>query len=215
MRNKKSFLLAISLACCLSSCSLDEKVWEPQSEGGEITGSVEQNDTINKRAFEILNLDYPGLENVKAYYEKNEYYLEIIDYALRSVLFKIFRDHSKQNTKRQLSFANVATLEEAIEYIHTHYNEQITLAAFASRYNFSPNYFNFIFKQHTSQTLKKYIQKLRCEKACKLLEQDDMSIDALAEQVGYSDTKQFFYLFKRNVGTTPGKYRSKIKNTNK
>ena len=147
--------------------------------------------------------------------KKNEYYLEIIDYALRSVLFKIFRDHSRQNTKRQLSFANVAILEEAIEYIHTHYNEQITLAALASRYNLSPNYLNFIFKQHTSQTLKKYIQKLRCEKACKLLEQDDMSIEALAEQVGYSDTKQFFYLFKRNVGTTPGKYRSKIKNTNK
>lgn len=83
MRNKKSFLLAISLACCLSSCSLDEKVWEPQSEGGEITGSVEQNDTINKRAFEILNLDYPGLENVKSYYEKNEYYLAmkaLLDY---------------------------------------------------------------------------------------------------------------------------------------
>lgn len=83
MRNKKSFLLAISLACCLSSCSLDEKVWEPQSEGGEITGSVEQNDTINKRAFEILNLDYPGLESVKSYYEKNEYYLAmkaLLDY---------------------------------------------------------------------------------------------------------------------------------------
>lgn len=32
------------------------------------------NDVINERVFELINLDYPGLENVKAFYEEGKHY---------------------------------------------------------------------------------------------------------------------------------------------
>lgn len=46
-----------------------------------------------------------------------------------------------------------------------------------------------------------------------------MSIESICEAVGYSDTKQFFYLFKRIIGIQPGLYRkqmnlSKVAKTN-
>ena len=49
------------------------------------------NDVINERLFEVINLDYPGLEKVKEYYDANEYY-----YATYELL-KYYRNRSEIN----------------------------------------------------------------------------------------------------------------------
>ena len=46
------------------------------------------NGVINEKLFEVINLDYPGLEKVKEYYEANEYY-----YAAHELL-KYYRNRS-------------------------------------------------------------------------------------------------------------------------
>ena len=47
--------------------------------GGEVNISRplpanKPNEVVDTRLFDIINLDYPGLERVKAHYEANEYY---------------------------------------------------------------------------------------------------------------------------------------------
>ena len=49
------------------------------------------NDVINEKLFEVINLDYPGLEKVKEYYDANEYY-----YATYELL-KYYRNRSEIN----------------------------------------------------------------------------------------------------------------------
>ena len=78
-------------------------------------------------------------------------------------------------------------------------------------FNFSKAYFNTMFKNYTGMTFHKYLQKIRLEKAKEFLEHGDEKITAICEMVGYSDAKQFFLLFKREVGLTPAEYRKKCR----
>lgn len=55
---------------------------EDESFAGENTGirllpARKPNEVIDKRIFERINLDYPGLEKVKEYYDNNEYYYAV------------------------------------------------------------------------------------------------------------------------------------------
>ena len=52
-----------------------------------------------------------------------------------------------------------------------------------------------------------YVHALRLEEAKQILETEDLSIEAIAEQVGYEDTSFFGRLFRRKVGLTPAQYR--------
>jgi len=52
-----------------------------------------------------------------------------------------------------------------------------------------------------------YVHALRLEEAKQILETEDLSVEAIAEQVGYADTSFFGRLFRRRVGLTPAQYR--------
>lgn len=60
---------------CFAGCSDQELTWSPNGQGSSITGTEEQNKSIDLKVFECLNLDYPGLEKVKTHYENGEFYL--------------------------------------------------------------------------------------------------------------------------------------------
>lgn len=73
----------------LSACS-DEEVTTSQEvgDGVQVLPPSRPNEVIDARLFECINLDYPGLEKVKEFYENNEYY-----YAANELL-KYYRNRS-------------------------------------------------------------------------------------------------------------------------
>lgn len=52
-----------------------------------------------------------------------------------------------------------------------------------------------------------YLQRLRLQAACRLLENSSMEVKEIANQIGYADLSSFRRLFKRELGCTPGEYR--------
>lgn len=68
-------LLMSSFIALLPSCSDSNSGWSPTNSGSDITGTEAENKSIDKKLFEVINLDYPGLGKVKTYYEAGEYYL--------------------------------------------------------------------------------------------------------------------------------------------
>jgi transcriptional regulator GlxA family with amidase domain len=51
---------------------------------------------------------------------------------------------------------------------------------------------------------------LRLEEAKQILETKELSIEAVAAQVGYEDASFFGRLFRRKVGLTPAQYRRRF-----
>jgi transcriptional regulator GlxA family with amidase domain len=62
------------------------------------------------------------------------------------------------------------------------------------------------FTQATGFTPIEYVHALRVEEAKQLLETTDLSIDAVADEVGYEDSSFLRHLFRRKVGLGPHGY---------
>ena len=64
-----------------------------------------------------------------------------------------------------------------------------------------------IFKQETGRTLMNYMIGKRMEEAKKLLLQTNYKSLVIGEMVGYPEPNYFSYVFKKNCGISPAKYR--------
>lgn len=102
--------------------------------------------------------------------------------------------------------------EQIVDYMDQHYNEKISLDRIAENMYLSPFYVSRIFKSEIGTTPINYLINMRMEKAKQLLTvNSDVSIQEIAQRVGYEDAYHFSKLFKKHYGESPTKYRQKPK----
>lgn len=100
-------------------------------------------------------------------------------------------------------------VNQMIRYFNEHYQEKISLDQIARNMYLSTFYLSKIFKSETGDTPINYLIELRMEKAKNLLDETSgISIQNVAEMVGYDDAYHFSKLFKKHFGTAPSKYRN-------
>lgn len=107
----------------------------------------------------------------------------------------------------------VATLVK--KYIEQNYQKQIDLNIIADHFSFSQSYLTKIFVKYTNITPSKYILNYRINIAKQLLGDLSLTINMVANMVGYTDPFHFSKSFKQVVGTSPASYREELtKNKN-
>ena len=84
---------------------------------------------------------------------------------------------------------------------------EITNSALAEKGGMSVNAYARIFKEQTGYPPRKYLLKMRVEKACSLLHHSDLTIDQIASACGFSDRYYFTRIFTRTMNVSPGVYR--------
>lgn len=89
-----------------------------------------------------------------------------------------------------------------------YYAQPLSLEAISKSFGYTPQYVSSLFHKQTGMTLQVYLQRLRVEKACRLMEQKSVPLSALAQTVGYTDAKHFSKVFRRHKGVSPRVYRS-------
>ncbi len=67
------------------------------------------------------------------------------------------------------------------------------------------------FMQVLERTVAEEIRRVHFECAKKLLVETDLAIPAVAESAGFGTPEHFAYVFKREIGKTPLKYRKQIR----
>ncbi len=75
----------------------------------------------------------------------------------------------------------------------------------------APRTFKRRFTTATSVTPIAYVQRVRIERAKRLLETSNKAIEEISWAVGYEDPASFRRLFKRLTGLTPGAYRKRFR----
>ena len=78
----------------------------------------------------------------------------------------------------------------------------------ADSLHLSPNYFGDLIKKETGNSFVGYLTEYRMEKACKRLIETNEKSYMIAKSVGYTDANYFSYVFKRQYGVAPSKYRT-------
>lgn len=101
-------------------------------------------------------------------------------------------------------------LQQAIDYINDHLNQDLSLAAIASELDMSQYYFARLFKQSMGISPYQYVLQQRVERAKSLLKSSTLSMSAIAHRVGFADQSQFTVQFRKFTGTTPKAYRERL-----
>jgi AraC-like DNA-binding protein len=97
-------------------------------------------------------------------------------------------------------------VENVLASIHSNYQSDLSLEAFADQYRTYPKKLSMAFKKVTGSTFIDYLTHHRLEHAKKLLRETDERINDIGEQVGYQ-TQYFNRIFKKHENLTPGQYR--------
>lgn len=98
-----------------------------------------------------------------------------------------------------------------VEYASRHYREALRMTDLAAMGGFSPSGFSRRFKQATGCTLTAFLQRLRIEECCNLLLTTEKGVTEIAGEVGYSDMKHFYTVFRGVMGTTPGGFKAQAR----
>ena len=98
--------------------------------------------------------------------------------------------------------------ENIVRYIRESMASGVSLSAVADHFGYNANYFSRYFKQLTGVTFTTYLNRIRIERACELLNAESrVSIGEIATQCGYNSAGQFISAFKKLMGITPDAYR--------
>ncbi len=102
----------------------------------------------------------------------------------------------------------VNRLSMVLDYLDTHYSENITLEEAASIACFSKFYFTRLFKQYTNQTFYDYLSAKRIKAAEQMLIIPNLPITEISLKSGFSSLSSFNRTFKRLKGCSPSEYRT-------
>ena len=113
---------------------------------------------------------------------------------LKEVSFSITSKINNYNNK-----SLTLILRKAIDYLHKHYHEQVTLNEVAEHVYVSTSYISRMFKKELGRNFVDYLNGIRLEKAKELLKDPKYKTYEVAEMVGIQDAHYFSRLFK-NTG---------------
>lgn len=95
------------------------------------------------------------------------------------------------------------------QYILEHISEAIHVDDIARAVHHNPQYLMRVFKKETGLPILEYITAERMRIAQDLLLRTDLSINRVAESVGYENYSYFIKMIKRHTGLTPVAFRRK------
>lgn len=93
-----------------------------------------------------------------------------------------------------------------IQYIDTHYQEDVSLCDLSLQLDLSMIYISQLFKKEVGTTFSSYLTKTRVEKAIELLSSGKYKVYEVSEMVGYQTVQYFSKLFKKETGKKPSAF---------
>ena len=101
-----------------------------------------------------------------------------------------------------------ARLRRVTEFIDDNLARALPLADLSAEAHMSQYHFARPFKESTGMPPHRFVVQRRIERACELLADGQMSIDAIARAVGFRTRSHFSMMFHRLTGSPPTVYRT-------
>lgn len=127
---------------------------------------------------------------------------QLILKSLASALFlhiaRRYRQLHPQNEGKRLS-------DQLMRYMGEH-TDTVSLKELADHFSYHPNYISGALRKETGRCFKQILQEMRMKRAVMLLKGTMLSVEEIADMLGYSDRSNFFKAFRDYYGKTPREY---------
>lgn len=100
-------------------------------------------------------------------------------------------------------------VQEGCAYLEEHFDSNISLDEMCGKLAVSKNYFCYLFKRETGESVWSYLTEIRLKRSKELLLTTDYKSYEIAYMVGYDNPSYFSRLFKKSTGMTPNGYRNR------
>jgi len=163
----------------------------------EVLGGAWNREELQEKAFWINEVLMQPEISEQEYFQR-----------LRQLYRRVCNDNveKKQEQKSRM-------VEEIKDYIRAHYCEtDMGLAKVGSEFRVSESYLSTLFKEQSGGNFGDFVETLRIEKACELLRDKTITVNEVAEEVGYNSVQSFRRAFKRVKGVSPKEQREKCEN---
>lgn len=173
-------------------------------------------DAVNRSAFFIKVEENPIFVTlIRAIFEemqnKNTYYRECVGGLAYTLLYEIARFNGRGNVQ-SCGKNNSLQLENAIEYVERNYPNNFKIADLANECHMSETHFRRVFQEKMNMTPVEYVNFVRIKKACELIDKTDISMEDVAEKVGFITPSTFNRNFRRIIGTSPYQWKKRPDN---
>ncbi|MBD1996240.1 helix-turn-helix transcriptional regulator [Leptolyngbya sp. FACHB-541] len=180
---------------------------EQVAEASEIdTGRLDLVNCFGQQDLQLQHIAMLLLSELKSGGMMGRLYVESLTHVLVIHLLRHYSEVAQAITSGNRSLTRTQ-LQQAIDYIHTHLNRDLSLAELANVINISPTYFANLFKQATGISPYQYVIRQRVERAKVMLSKTNLAIADIALQVGFSSQSHLTQHFKRFTGMTPKQVR--------
>jgi AraC-like DNA-binding protein len=126
---------------------------------------------------------------------------------LRHLLTQFAMESSRAQAQRQ----GTLDLDSIQAYMQDNIHAQLELEDLAAVAHLSKFHFSNRYKALTGYSPIKHFLHMKIEYACQLLDSSELSVKAIAAELGYPDPLYFSRLFSKTMGLSPRAYRSSVR----
>ncbi len=171
-------------------------------------------DAVGRKAFFIKAEENPVMVTlIRMVFDemrnKREYYRDCVSGITCSLVFEIARFNGRGQSCGK---NNSLQLENAIAYVENNYSGNFKIADLARECHMSETHFRRVFQEKMNMTPVEYVNFVRIKKACELIDKTDISMEDVAEKVGFITPSTFNRNFRRIIGTSPYQWKKRPDN---
>lgn len=129
----------------------------------------------------------------------------------RIFLTKLIQKYGLEHTE-ELEFSRSFTAKHykrVLDYIATHFSQNISLEDMAKQAGISPYHFSRLFKRTVGESPHQFVMAYRVEQARKMLQDITRPMIDIAHACGFADQAHFSRVFKQLQGETPNQWRKR------
>ncbi|MCD8049230.1 MAG: AraC family transcriptional regulator [Clostridia bacterium] len=192
----------------------------------EIFGSFGSDLIMNKYVSPLLEkkMDFPAhytekcewqrevLEGAEEVYNLAEERKSGFELSVKAILMNMWRLCFEHGTPASASSGDILErMKAAMEFMHREYASPLTLADIASETNMSREYFCRSFSKTIHMTPYKYLNRIRIDNSCAMIQTTNLPIGEIAQRCGFNSFSYFSKRFKEYIGCTPTEYVKKYR----
>ena len=147
-----------------------------------------------RRIVESLLTEYDG---------KAQGYIEYCRCLLVELLIHTMRKIGSSREEKGIS----EPIKQVMAYAREHYAGDVQLSQMAEWQHYTLSGLSRKFTDEVGIPFSRYLQRIRVEQSCRLLENTDLRVSEIATAVGYDNVKFFNQIFKQTLRISPRQFR--------